>query len=225
MFRILLVLSAVLLPGQMKQPELFLDLTTAKVVKMDRSRKVWCGSGGGVAVTGMPYQLPEVTLDLKVARVSERRFALGEAMAVDVRLTNTGDKSMTFPWDPDEYVIYGKDCKGLGPAGPEHPNTLAGSLVLELIGSGGKSKIVGGHGLYARMDQPETYRILQPGQSVIIRVGGKFYPPPAGKETRALAGAKRLKLIAVFNLTDSRLANRYKTIRSVNSVELTGVGK
>lgn len=219
MFRALWILSAILAVGQTGTARLFLDLTTPQVERMEKAHKVGCSGGGGVFVTGRPYQPPRVTLRLEIARLSAHNFVPGRGFVADLQLTNTGDKAIKLPWNPDEYVIYGKNCKNFGRPSPSP--TLVGSLSLKLLGTAGQSKFVGGHDLYARMDQPATYRVLQPEQSAVIRVGGKFYPPRGGKGAKALTGSKQFKLLAVFDLTDSRIVNPYQTVTSENSVVVT----
>lgn len=225
MLLILLVLPAILPIGRTTQPKLFLDLTAPKVVKTDRSRKFGCGSGGGVYVTGHANRRPELALRLSIKQVSGHLLTVGQTFAADVRLTNAGDRSLALPWDPNQAVVYGKDCRGLGLPGPGHPVTLEGSLVLKLIGSAGEGTVVGGHSLYARMDQPDTYRLLQPGQSAVIRVGGKFFLPPNEKGDHPKQSAGGFKLIAVFDLTDSAKVNPYQPVLSENSVEVSEAGR
>lgn len=219
-----MVLAALAL-GQAGQPVPLLDLTAHKVERMDRSRKVGCGSGGGVFVSGGPYQPPELALHLEIVGVTTNRLEAGQTASAEVRLTNIGDKNVIVPWDPDMGVVYGKDCKGLGLAGAGRPATLVGSLMLRLIGNGGEEDSVGGHFLYARIDRSATYRILVPGQSALIRLWAKLPPSLEAHKGPALPATGAFEINATFDLTDSRLPNPYRTVVSVNSVEINGLAK
>jgi hypothetical protein len=199
-----------------------LDLTTPQVERMEESHKVGCSGGGGVFVTGGPYQPPKITFRLEIVRFSTHRLSHGQGLVADLQLTNTGANQVQLPWDPDEYLIYGKDCSDLDRPSPS--GTVVGSLSIKLVGNSGQGVLVGGHYLYARIDQPETYRVLRPGQSAVIRVGGKLSPPHAGKEASAVTDSKQFKLVAAFDLTDSKVVNPYETITSVNSVAVETSG-
>lgn len=172
----------------------------------------------GVFVSGRPNRPPELGLRLSIKDVSKRFVTAGQSLTADVRLTNTGDKSIALPWDPNQTIVYGKDCQGIGPPGPGHPVTLEGSLLLKLARGKVEGDVVGGHSLYSRMDQLDSYRVLQPGQSAVIRVGGKFNPPSTDNIGHPKRRPGTFRLIAVFTLTDSAKLNPYRSVVSENSV-------
>ncbi len=212
--------------GQAPQLTLFLDLTTPKVEQLERSTKVFCGGvSGGAHTTGVPYKPPELALRMEIVSISHNRLAPGEPFTVDARLTNAGKQDIALPWDPDFAVVYGEDCKGLGPPGPGRPITLVGSLMLWLTGTGGEEKAVGGHYIYARMNQSTTYRTLAPGRSAVIRVGGKFNPPSPPRHGHTSLASGRFKLTATFDLTESAVVDPFRTVVSANSVNVSPVAK
>jgi hypothetical protein len=220
----LLVIFAALAVIHTNPTTLFLDLTTPGVEKAGQPGKVFCGGvSGGVFVTGKPYRPPELAVRLEIARVNATRFAPGEGMVVDVQLTNIGSNNISLPWNPDEYVIYGENCRDFGRPLPFQ--TLVAGLGFKVKAPGGHAKFLGGTMLYARLDRPATYRDLAPGGSATIRVRTNFYPPMTGEIGRAARGPRRFAISAVLDLTDSRLRNPYRAVTSGNSVQVTEISK
>jgi len=211
------LLIVVLAFAQTGEPTLFLDLTTAEVQAMDRSKTVGCHSGGGVMTSGVPFRRPQLTLRLSIDHLNGNTFKRGDVLIADVLLTNTGDKPVLLPWDPDSDIVYGKDCKGLP---TPRPPTLEGSLALKLLDHEGQGPFVGGHFLYARRDEAPTCRVLAPQQSARLRVGGMFYPTAARTGGSLAPGANTFRLVAIFSLTDSALPNAYEPVVSANHQNL-----
>jgi len=217
------MLIAMLALRQEAQPTFFLDLTTPEVKEMDKSKTVGCHSGRGVYVTGGRLRPPRLTLGFDIEQVNRDRFRLGDVVVADMLITNTGNKPVLLPWNPDRDIVYGKDCNGLGLAGP--PATLEGSMALKLVDSEGRGKWVGAHFLYARRDQPTSYRVLPPQQSARVRVDGRLTPPLPATGIPPAPGPLRFKLIASFDLADSTLPNAYVTVVSENQKEVIVAGR
>lgn len=202
---------------------LFLDLTAPSVNEMDRSKTKGCGSAGAVYTSGQPIRPPQLTLTLEIERLNENQFTLGAAVVVDLRLTNTGEKPVVLPWDPDSDIVYGRDCEDFRKPAAAH--TLLGSLAVKVVGTEGKANFVAGHELFGLHDDPETYRILAPQQSAHIRVSGKLDLSPAAIKALSSGATNHFKFIAVFDLTDTSMPNRYATVVSANPKDVIVSGK
>jgi hypothetical protein len=209
--------------AQATPPVIFLDLTTPEVRLMDRAKTVGCGGFGATFSTAVPYHPPQLTLALEIARLNQDNFRLGEDVVCDVRMINTGDKSILLPWNPDSDTVYGKDCRGLGMSTPAL--SLEGSLGLKVIDPAGRTKFVGGHRLFALSGDTATLRALAPGQSACIRVSGSMDVPQVPTNSSLPKPAIHFKLIAVFDLRDSSLPNAYQTVVSTNDRRVTIAGR
>jgi hypothetical protein len=201
---------------------LFLDLTTSAVRRMDQSKTVGCGSGGGVFTSGTAQRPPQLTVTLDLEWLNQDHFRLGDHVVADVRLTNTGHDSITLPWNPDSDVVYGKDCRDLEK--PRSSATLVGSLILKVVDSDGRARPIGGHELFALRDNPTTYRVLAPGQSARIRVDGRMYVSQGMTKSASAGATDHFKVVATLDLSDSSLPNAYQTVVSANSMDVTTIG-
>jgi hypothetical protein len=208
--------------AQAGPPELFLDLTTPAVKHMKEAKTVGCGSGGRVFVDHRPLRPPQLTLSLEIAWLNQDRFKLGDEVAYEVRLTNTGDKPVVLPWNPDSDIAYGKDCRGLARA--RGLLTLEASVKLNFIDDAGNAEPVGPDRLFGVRDDPGTYRVLAPQQSARIRVSDNLYLPQTAANASSAGGANHFKAIAVFDLRDSSLPNPYGTVVSTNGQDVTVFG-
>jgi len=183
---------------------------------MDEAKTIGCGSGGGVFVSdGPPPATPQLTLTLDVERLNQDRYNLGDEIVAELRLTNTGDRPIVLPWNPDDAIVYGKDCRDLHK--PKPAGTLVGSIVVSFIDAAGHPQVQAGHELFGLLGTPSTYQKLLPQESARIRVGGKVYVA----NFMASSEPAHFQVVASFELRDSSLPDAYRTVTSINHQDVT----
>jgi hypothetical protein len=200
----------------MAQGGAFLDLTLPDI-RADDSTGIGCGSGRG---TSGP--IPEIPLSVAIDSLERTTYRVGEVVVYEIRLTNIGDKPIAIPW--------GRDSRIKDPCTPSSPYwNLKGPKLNALFGlrfkdqSGAETELALA-ALYGAMGDPETYRILKPHESALIRACDTvddMVPHFTGELGKKLELPQTFDIHAFYHLNDSSLPNDYKTIESKESLRVT----
>jgi hypothetical protein len=137
-------------------------------------------------------------------------------------LTNTGNEPVRIPWSVDANLVFRKDCKWLPAPGVVG---LHGDITLVLEDESGQKDFIGAHGLFGVSTDPNTFRELAPGDSVLIKTGGRMnlYNITLERKKAGVSGdfPIRLTVTARFTLDDSPAFGRYRPVVSANSLRIT----
>lgn len=178
------------------------------------------GSAGGELVVR-----PLLPLAVEIVSLDKSAYVLGGNMVCQIRLKNVGHRAVRIPWSPNS--DYGnKDCtpgiKGLETA------ALTGYASLVLRTDSGITREILLKSLYGRLSMPKTYRTLGPGQSASIKfkaLVGLFNPRTHDFSSGSIELPQSFSATANYDLDDTSQGNPYKTVYSINRVELTILGQ
>lgn len=143
-----------------------LDLTQTK---LNFPEKRWSGAGSWVTTGGGP-KIP--LFEVKLIRLDKENYRIGDPYFLEVSLTNKTDIPQIFPCLPG--VEPSKTERVL----PAPPGYRAFTLNLEVRMNSVYSYFKDRTFLYGSEEEPGSTRLLQPGETVIIRQAGKWNPPP-----------------------------------------------
>ena len=186
------------------------------------------GFGCGPRLTGGSepggFVKPTLALALDIIALDKSTYAPGEDFVCRVRFTNTGREPIRVPWSPNSQYS-NKDCTGA--LKDTAKASLSGSLRLVLMSGSGLARSIPAPSLYGRLEFPDTYRVLAPGQSATV----KFKQSISLQVTDATDPAGQLldlpqdfSVTAAYDLDDTSQANPYETVRSQNNVMVTVLG-
>jgi hypothetical protein len=170
------------------QQEELLDLTRIKVTKKERQGPL---SGSGMMGFAGHDRTPKI-IPLKITLLSLDRpsYRLGETVVFEVRVENITQEIVVLPWSPDIDAV--KPDEESDP--PGYMDAYL-TLVVRVDISGDQTVI--GQPLYGSELEPGSLKPLWPGETVRIRVPGRWYLPelkeklPHSFEVRADLGFLR----------------------------------
>jgi hypothetical protein len=177
------------------QDENELDLTKAPPPQSEPGAgRVWAG---GIANSDAPKLPLEVTL----LNVNAEHYRLGDTIAYEVRLKNSGKQSVTIPWSGD---------RSLRPDTPEEAK-LRGyvdlRICLSVADRAGDRYLMAGQTVHGLSGLEYTFKTIAPGESVVIRAKGPLSLQPQ-EVTRVLPDSTSdVELFASVNLLPYRLTN------------------
>lgn len=144
-----------------------LDLTQTK---LNFPEKTWSGAGSTVTTGGGP-EIP--LFEVKLIRLDKENYHIGDPYLLEVSLTNKTNIPQIFPCLPG---VEPSKTERVLPAPPGYRAFILGMWVKwEKAGLGYPMDRTF---LYGSEEEPGSTRILQPGETVIIRQAGKWNPPP-----------------------------------------------
>ena len=173
MLRILsaaILLMTLLVGDAVCQTEPFLDVTKLRVPSNEDAPHTFSGGLSGLLEGGQPPR--PLPIKVTLLRLDKESYRWGEALVLDVRVENTGDKPVAFPWTIDSR---------LSNPGKSAPNSLLVALLRPLcqrdqtgqnedLTNGVMPSVV----LYGITDAPSTFITLQPGATARIRMPSKI---------------------------------------------------
>ena len=201
---------------------LLLDLTTSEIQHVEAQFNWGCSGGSLLSTTQGIVLPPPLPLRLRIDSVTEEPYRLGQDVASQLILTNTGNESIRIPWSVDANLVFRKDCKWLPPSGVVG---LHGAVTLVLEDESGHKDFIGAHGLFGIASDPATFRELAPGDSVLIKTAGRMdlYNIAIERKKAGISGdfPIRLTVTARFTLDDTPAFGRYRPAVSENKMEVS----
>ncbi len=192
----------------------YLDLT--KPATHHKEPQTVTGGGGG---TSAPR--PELGMSLYIETLNRKSYEKGEVIISEARLVNTSSKPIAIPWSTDLCIVNG--CDGSAPTG-RGQRTLDATLSLEFIDPAGIRFGTFAVALFARMDDRNTYRTLEPNDSAVVKFGGPLQPGSAilsGPVNYESKLPQEFTVTASYSLHDSALGNRYQDVHSKNQLRVS----
>jgi len=154
-------------------------------------------------------------LDTRIRKV-------GDEVVAELRFINIGKEPQRFPLSSRWETANDEKCEWLG----FRPGMIAqrGWVRLEFADGAGYTEFIGSHPLFSNSSDPNSYRMLAPGQSIRVKLGGKIYFQRVYEERKPedkpFTLPQEFGVTASFSLDDSSLWNPYKKLRSTNPVRV-----
>ncbi len=156
-----------------------LDLTDPRIrqaeLEAERACKTFSGAGGG---SSAPW--PKLGLALELVGLDRRSYRLGDDVTAVLRLKNIGNGPVAIPWSWDRRAIYVDYCSAK--LKTSRAELLEALPDLRFTDAAGLTSLETLHYLYGALDDPATYRVLDPDESALIKAKAVqlFYAPLVG---------------------------------------------
>lgn len=207
--------------GATGPPQLLLDLTRRSVAQTESAIRSGCG--GGMSVATEKGQVPPLALPLRIriASLNAKEYTVGEELTAHLLVRNIGSKSIRIPASVNQSLVFGPACKWQPSPGLVG---LHGSIGLTIEDHSGNRGIIASHGLYAISNEPDTYRVLSPGQSIMIIIAGKVNLPnittTPTSESHDRLNSAHLIVRATFSMDEGPVFGRYGPVVSSNHARI-----
>lgn len=114
---------------------------------------------------------PTIELALHIVSLDKSTYALGEDLVCQIRFNNMSTEAVRIPRSPNP--DYGNKDRAVGKKEPASAS-LTGWVTLLLKTDPGITRKITLPGLYGGYANPETYRMLDPGESASVKLKGRI---------------------------------------------------